>query len=149
MSSFQSSKRKAYVVSWESAKKPRKRLFQDSWKKGRSWLHFDGEAMVCSFCQKHANLSTQCGFKRDAWISGCHRLRLEVVREHEQSKMHRDSESAEQTQRGVQQKPGGMFHVQLARRDDTAKLFMKILYWIIKENVALEKWNSLKGEKCF
>lgn len=149
MSSFQSSKRKASVVSWESAKKPRKRLFQDSWKKGRSWLHFDGEAMVCSFCQKHANLSTQCGFKRDAWISGCHRLRLEVVREHEQSKMHRDSESAEQTQRGVQQKPGGMFHVQLARRDDTAKLFMKILYWIIKENVALEKWNSLKGEKCF
>ena len=99
--SFQSSKRKASVVSWESAKKPRKRLFQDLWKKGRSWLHFDGEAMVCSFCQKHANLSTQCGFKRDAWISGCHRLRLEVVREHEQSKMHRDSESAEQTQRGV------------------------------------------------
>ena len=40
-------------------------------------------------------------------------------------------------------------HVQLARRDHTAKLFMKILYWIIKENVALEKWNSLKGEKCF
>ena len=39
--------------------------------------------------------------------------------------MHRDSESAEQTQRGVQQKPGGMFHVQLARRDDTAKLLMK------------------------
>ena len=34
--------------------------------------------------------------------------------------------------RGVQQKPGGMFHVQLARHDDTAKLFMKILYWIIK-----------------
>ena len=110
---------------------------------------FDGEAMVCSFCQKHANLSTQCGFKRDAWISGCHWLRLEVVHEHEQSKMHWDSESAEQAQRGVQQKPGGMFHVQLARRDDTAKLFMKILYWIIKENVALEKWNSLKGEKCF
>ena len=30
MSSFQSSKKKASVVSWESAKKPRKRLFQDS-----------------------------------------------------------------------------------------------------------------------
>ena len=101
------------------------------------------------FLQKHANLSTQCGFKRDAWISGCHPLRLEVVREHEQSKVHQDSESAEQTQRGVQQKPGGMFHVQLARHDDTAKLFMNILYWIIKENVALERWNSLKGEKCF
>ena len=62
--------------------------------------------------------------------------------------MHRDSESAEQTQRGVQQKLGGMFHV-FARRDDTAKLFMKILFWIIEKNVALEKWNSLKGEKCF
>ena len=37
--------------------------------------------------------------------------------------MHRDSESAEQTQRGVQQNPGGMFHGQLARRDDAAKLF--------------------------
>ena len=112
-------------------------------------MHFDGEAMVCSFCQKHANLTTQCGFKLDAWISECHRLRLEVVREHEQSKMQRDSESAEQTQHAVKQKPGGVFHVQLARRDDTAKLFMKILHWIIKENVALEKWNSLKGEKYF
>ena len=28
------------------SKEARKRLFQDSWKKGRSWLHFDGEAMV-------------------------------------------------------------------------------------------------------
>ena len=63
--------------------------------------------------------------------------------------MHRDGESAEQTQRGVQQKPGGMFHVQLARHDDTGKLFIKILYWIIKENVASEKWKSLKGEKCY
>ena len=148
MPSLQSSKRKASVVSWKSAKKPRKKPFQDSWKKGRSWLYFDGEAMVCSFCKKHANLLTQCSFKRDAWISGCHRRRLEVVREYEQSKMHWDSESAEQTQCGVQQNPGGMFHVQLARRDDTAKFFMKILYWIIEENVALEKWNSFEGEKC-
>lgn len=153
MSFLQSSKRKAPSSPTPASslepkgKKTRVRLFQDSWKKGRSWLVCDGDAMFCALCKKHAKVSAESGFKRDAWTSaGCRRMRLEVVREHEASKMHRASVCAEQTQRGVQARSGGIFHVQLARRDDTAKLFMKILYWIIKENIALEKWNSMKGE---
>ena len=62
--------------------------------------------------------------------------------------MHRDSECAKETQCSVQKEMGGVFHIHLARHDDTAKLFRKILYWVVKENVPLWKWNSVKGEKA-
>ena len=31
----------------------------------------------------------------------------------------------------------------MARRDDAATLAMKLLFWLVKENLALRKWNSL------
>lgn len=38
-----------------------------------------------------------------------------------------------------------MFASQMARRDNATVMAMKLLFWLIKENLALEKWNSLKG----
>ena len=45
----------------------------------------------------------------------------------------RESECAEETQSGVQKQTGGKLYAQLTRRYDTAKLFIKILHWIVKK----------------
>ena len=59
--------------------------------------------------------------------------------------MHRDANAARRTQEGVQRMgPRGMFAKQFAQRDNAVVVAMKLLFWLIKENIALEKWNSLK-----
>ena len=40
--------------------------------------------------------------------------------------------------------PVGMFAKQFAQRDDAVVVAMKLLFWLIKENITVEKWNSLK-----
>ena len=102
--------------------------------------------MTCTICQEfYRGKRTAGGFGRDAWLKGCTRLKCEVVQEHEGSKMHRDANAARRTQEGVQRMgPGGMFAKQFAQRDDAVVVAMKLLFWLIKENIALEKWNSLK-----
>lgn len=73
-------------------------------------------------------------------------MQVEVVREHEGSKAHRDSEAAHNLERSVSSQ-GGFFAKQATRRDEAVITAMRTLLWLVKENVALEKWNSLKGKK--
>lgn len=99
--------------------------------------------MSCFTCKEFwKGKSGAGGFGRDAWLKGCTRLRIEVVTEHEKSKMHRDANAARQTKQTIDRR--GMFAAQFARRDEAALMAMKLLFWVVKENVALEKWNSLK-----
>ena len=69
------------------AKKKREFSFRKDWEKGRPWLKFDEEAkaMKCDWCtdmfSRKGPLSS--GHRRDAWVVGCKRLKVEVVREHE------------------------------------------------------------------
>lgn len=130
------------------AKKKRIHAFQESWASGRPWLRYDPDsgAMTCSVCSKHSKTRGGCGSGQNSWVSGCKRLKVEVVRQHEASKAHRDAEAAEQTRSGVE-KQGGLFARQIVRRDNTTMFAMKLLYWLVKENIALDKWNSLKGKK--
>ena len=59
--------------------------------------------------------------------------------------MHRDANAARRTQEGVQRMgPGGMFAKQFAQRDDAVVVAMKLPFWLLKENIALKKWNSVK-----
>ena len=129
-------------------KKVRVHTFQETWKKGRPWLLFNVEekAMTCEYCKSHQRTKGGSGFGRDAWIKGCKRLKLEVVVEHERSKPHREAHAAAQTKKSVE-KQGGMFACAIAQRDSATTLAMKLLLWVIKENVALDKWNSLKGRQ--
>ncbi len=58
--------------------------------------------------------------------------------------MHRDCETLEKTRLSVV-RGGGLFAAQVAKRDEGALLAMKVLFFLVKENIALEKWNNLKG----
>ena len=96
--------------------------FQEGWKKGRVWLEYDEVAMSmsCSWCKTFfTRKALAAGHRRDAWIVGCKRLKIEVVREHECSKGHRDASEAHRTAQSVQRE-GGFFARQMQRRDDAA-----------------------------
>ena len=67
-----------------------------------------------------------------------------VVTEHERSKCHREAEAAEKSRVSVA-KSGGFFRRQMDRRDDATITAMRTLLWLVKENVAVAKWESLKG----
>jgi len=130
------------------AKRKRVHSFQESWRRGRPWLVFNPakNEMTCSLCQRFAGVGPRrSGGGHDAWMHGCKRLKVEVVAEHERSKCHRDAEVAAKTRAAVV-KQGGLFGNQIAKRDDATMVAMKLLFWLLKENVALEKWNSLKGK---
>ena len=125
--------------------------FQEGWKKGRVWLEYDEVAMSmsCSWCNTFFTQKVlSAGHRRDAWIVGCKRLKIEVVREDECSKGHREASEAHRTAQSVQRE-GGFFARQMQRRDDAAVLAMQAMFWLIKENIGLEKWNSLKGRCPF
>ena len=119
----------------------RKRIhkLQETWKKGRPWLLYDEKEkhMTCAWCTTFLYSKTlSAGYKRDAWVKGCQRLKSEVVAEHEASKAHREAEEAEKIRVSVQTQ-GGLFRRQMQRRDDATIIAMRTLLWLVKENVAL------------
>ena len=59
--------------------------------------------MTCAWCTTFLHSKTlSAGYKRDAWVKGCQRLKSEVVAEHEASKAHREAEEAEKNRVSVQ-----------------------------------------------
>lgn len=89
------------------------------------------------------------GHRREAWIDGVQRFKLQGIVDHEKCRMHAESTTAERLATNVR-KVGGleaMFtrHVE-ARGDECDKGLiaeMKALYWLAKEDLAMEKFVSL------
>ena len=69
---------------------------------------------------------------------------IKVNAQHEASKGHRFAKAAEKTRISVA-KGGGSFRRQMNCRDDATMACMRTLLWLVKENVALMKWELLKG----
>ena len=106
-----------------------------------TWFFF------CAWCKRHGK--ARGGHISNTWIeSGCTRLKVQVITDHEGSIMHRESAAADQAKSCMQSSGGlsGMTHRQNRKRNekyDTATIkAMEALYWIAMENIALRKWHS-------
>lgn len=71
-----------------SAKRKRIFKFGEHWKNSRPWLFTENKKMFCSYC-KEFNQSS-----KNKFVSGCESMRIENVRSHEDSSVHKASHSA-------------------------------------------------------
>ena len=84
------------------------------------------------------------------WMTGCRRVKLHSVEDHEASAAHREAIETDLKQRQVERTSG--FGASVTKRnlllndrcDHTVVCVLKALYWIAKEDILLRKWNSLK-----
>ena len=124
------------------------------WKESRHWLEVrptpDGMRMFCSLCVEQRPKSTGGQGGDVWWTSGCKRMKLHSVTDHENSTAHRRSLEGIR-ERAKMEDAGGLDGLVLKKNssqnqkfDDAMIRSMKALYWIAKEDLPLQKWNSLK-----
>ena len=124
------------------------------WQNDHHWLGTepaDGKTrLFCTICRSHGKVARGGNITR-AWIDGTFRHKLSGVNDHEGSKLHHDSVVTAQIAAGVAEKGGGSLPAMQVRaslqqhktRDVAILKLIKGLYWIAKEDVALQKWQSL------
>ena len=124
------------------------------WQNDHHWLGTepaDGKTrLFCTICRSHGKVA-RGGNITCAWIDGTFRHKLSGVNDHEGSKLHHDSVVTAQIAAGVAEKGGGSLPAMQVRaslqqhktRDVAILKLIKGLYWIAKEDVALQKWQSL------
>ncbi len=66
---------------WKTYEQKRQRNVKSEWKIGRPWLIFDSNVMYCQYC---LDAGANCSF-----TTGCTGARLEYVRGHENTRVHR------------------------------------------------------------
>lgn len=129
-----------------AAKRPRKlpSAFSE-WSKTQPWLVYDEEKqqMHCQWCRKHRG-KLRGGHKRDAWVEGVQRFKLQGVEDHEKSKMHAESTAAERVAKagGLQRMFARQVEIQADECDEGMICETKALYWLAKEDLAMEKLTS-------
>ena len=129
-----------------------------TWASTRSWLTYrlgeDGSLpkLFCKVCcQRYDKTMLPGGHNRGAWSTrGCTRLKLDAVKEHEESWLHKQAIGHSKQAARVAES-GGIQGMQIQhirnknKQQDAAMLkCLQALYWIAKEDIALRKWHSLK-----
>ena len=78
----------------------------ERWRKGRPWLTFDRTVdrvlvLLCLWCKEHGRAGG--GHETNAWSeTGCTRVKLQAIKDHEVLIMHRESADAEHTKSRMQ-----------------------------------------------
>ena len=81
----------------------RPRAFKDDWKVGRAWLNFDGVQMVCTICHSfYEKKIDTLNESSKVWINGTNNLKLDAVKRHESSQMHKDANKAKDNKDNIQ-----------------------------------------------
>ena len=110
------------------------------WQNDHHWLGTepaDGKTrLFCTICRSHGKVARGGNITR-AWIDGTFRHKLSGVNDHESSKL---------SEKGGGSLPAMQVRASLQQhktRDVAILKLIKGLYWIAKEDVALQKWQSL------
>ena len=101
-----------------------------AWETKFTWLSFDGKAMKCSLCSKHAqtNQFTQ---------QGSTNFRITTLQRHAKAHEHLVTKelAAEALAKG--------FEIQLKSSEEAAIVAIKAAHWLAKEEIATRKFDSL------
>lgn len=73
-------------------KNKRQRVFQNSWKQGRTWLVCEDNAMFCSVCKEAAAVDATISHK-NSFTSGNCQYKLESIKLHEESRNHKSAKA--------------------------------------------------------
>eukprot|EP00117_Sycon_ciliatum_P024343 scpid22006/ scgid20446/ SCAN domain-containing protein 3; Protein ZNF452 len=129
----------------------------EQWQGTYDWLGVEESkgtiVLFCKLCRLHGKVA-RGGNKVDAWIDGTSRHRLSGVTDHLKSKMHEASKVIEKTAVGVKEKGGGSLPTMQRRallkatsaKDQAVLKLLKALYWLSKENIAMDKWHGMTNE---
>lgn len=107
--------------------------FYKKWADGRPWLKYVfNEGMYCVLCQKYNKLP----FGRTKWnTSPSVRLRLQSIKDHENTCEHKDSIRAELMNTKCRKVPEILSAPETVSEDGMVKAF-KCLYWLCKQKIA-------------
>ena len=70
----------------------RQRVFQNSWKQGRTWLVCEDNAKFCSVCKEAAAVDATISHK-NSFTSGNCQYKLESIKLHEESRNHKSAKA--------------------------------------------------------
>ena len=107
--------------------------------------------LFCKLCCEHKPDVIGGGKGGDAWWTrGCRCLKLHSVKDHEASSAHKMSVQKQCDQQQVEEAGGlgGMVIRRNAALQDQCDIALlaifKAMYWLVKEDIAVVKWHSLK-----
>lgn len=127
-------------------KKKRIRLVQCSWKQEFPWLEMneDRSAMWCSVCKKHPKIADQhSAFISETGVTSS-AIRLKSVRNHNNSRKHKDCDNAELAAKNPLATPLARCFVRL--NDEQLKIMTSLFntaYFCAKEELSFTKYESI------